>query len=361
MTAIAADLDRWASDPDGPVALHIAEELSPVEGPDGVFFPPTYADVGYNIDTLSDGTKVALIDSVGSQANRIEPIFQRSPFSSLVPQVRVAYGDPAKQTDGAVNLLDVGHRLGDALLRCTPLREEVQAAFAALLRSGDATAIARLAPTSLVFGVWDSRGSMAKVPRILQSTIRAWDVSPLTRSAQYKPPLDYAALEVFSAEDRDKAEGKKESPLAQRGFVDVPATATHGGVVAAGPIRRDLTVNLVALRRLRGADEAGGVALRRYVLGLALVAAAEPTDPFLRQGCQLVPREGKPPVWTLVHRDGRRQAVTFSRAELQQLAQGWAKAFGVGPDRDVQFDKTLARDEVAKTKESGGGSKKAKK
>ena len=45
-------------------------------GPEStVFFPPTYADVGYNIDSLSDGTKVATVDSVGSQANRIEPIF----------------------------------------------------------------------------------------------------------------------------------------------------------------------------------------------------------------------------------------------------------------------------------------------
>jgi hypothetical protein len=32
-------------------------KLVPVEGEGGVIFPPTYADIGYNIDTLSDGTK----------------------------------------------------------------------------------------------------------------------------------------------------------------------------------------------------------------------------------------------------------------------------------------------------------------
>ena len=70
------ELDRWATDPKGPVALHLKQKLIPVEGEGGVIFPPTYADIGYNIDTLSDGTRVAIIDSVGSQANRMEPIFK---------------------------------------------------------------------------------------------------------------------------------------------------------------------------------------------------------------------------------------------------------------------------------------------
>ena len=69
-------LDQWATDLNGPVALHLKQRLLPVEGEGGVIFPPTYADIGYNIDTLSDGTRVATIDSVGSQANRLEPIFK---------------------------------------------------------------------------------------------------------------------------------------------------------------------------------------------------------------------------------------------------------------------------------------------
>ena len=53
------------------------------------------------------------------------------------------------------------------------------------------------------------------------------------RSAQYVPALDYAELEVFSEADKAKAEGKSSSPLAERGFVHVPAGETHGGVAAA--------------------------------------------------------------------------------------------------------------------------------
>src|SRR5207247_8516587 len=114
-------LDTWATDPNGPVALHLKQALLPVEGKGGVIFPPTYADIGYNIDILSDGTKVATIDSVGSQANRVEPIFKASapgqpenPLAKLVPQIDIAYGDQK-----FVSILEAGHRLGDAIIRST--------------------------------------------------------------------------------------------------------------------------------------------------------------------------------------------------------------------------------------------------
>lgn len=343
-----AVIDGWATDLAGPVALHLRQDLLPIEGPGAVFFPPTYADVGYNIDTLADGTKVALVDSVGAQANRMEPLFLSERLRHLVPQVNVAYGDPAKETDGTISLLEAGHRLGDALVRSTDLQEEARQAFVDLLRRGDATAIARLAPTSLVFGVWDSRDTMAKVPRIVQAVIRAWDVTKLTRSAQYNPALDYAALDVFSEEEKQKAEGKSSTPLAERGFVHVPATG-HGGIVANGPIRRDVTINLVALRRLGGAD---ADALRRYILGLSLVAATEPIDPFLRQGCVLVPDPDQSAQWQLVGRDGVRETVELTPAVAFEYASQAAERFGVGEDRTARFDRNLAKADTKKKDKS---------
>ncbi|MCC7411574.1 MAG: type I-U CRISPR-associated protein Cas7, partial [Gammaproteobacteria bacterium] len=53
--------DSWLA-ADGPVALRLRQKLLPVEADEsgrGVIFPPTYADIGYNIDTLADGTRVA--------------------------------------------------------------------------------------------------------------------------------------------------------------------------------------------------------------------------------------------------------------------------------------------------------------
>ena len=334
------EINRWADDAQGPVALHLKQKLLPVEGEGGVIFPPTYADIGYNIDELSDGTKVVTIDSVGSQANRIEPIFRRERYVALVPQVDIQYGN-----EKIISILEAGHRLGDALIRSTALQQPAQDAFRLLLDANDASGIAKLAPTSLVFGVWDSRDTQAKLPRIVQSVIRAWDVDILKRSAQYNPALDYATLEVFSEEDKQKAEGKAESPLAQRGFVHVPATGALGGVKARGPIERDITVNLVALRRLNGEN---GMALRRYILGLSLVAAVEPMDAFLRQGCLLVPDATASSQWSLVGRKGERSIVGITEALVHDYALAAAKAFGVGESKRVSFEKTLAERDARK-------------
>jgi CRISPR-associated protein Csb1 len=359
MSTLSEETIKSWTDPKGPVALVLKEHLAPVEGDQAVFFPPTYApaksteDGGYNIDVLSDGTQVATIDSVGSQANRMEPIFGTDPdLSKLVPQVKIGLGDGR-----TVSVLEAGHRLGDAIVRSSGLKGAAQDAFTVFLSTGDATSIAKLAPTSLVFGVWDSRDTQAKLPRIVQSVIRAWDVDKLTRSAQYSPPVDYSKMDVFSEDEKMKSEGNAKSPLAQRGFVAVPATGAAGGVVARGPIIRDVTINLVALRRLNGAQNTD--ALRRYVLGLCLVAATEPLDGFLRQGCLLVPKLEQTG-WEQVARTGVRSKVALSNAEARALATQWAKEFGVGESKAVKFDKLLAKGDLVE-KENKKESKKTSK
>jgi hypothetical protein len=68
-----------------------------------------------------------------------------------------------------------------------------------------------------------------------------------------------------------------------------------------------VTVNLVALRKLDGENAQN---LRRYVLGIALVAATEPLDGFLRQGCLLVQDEKAVTEWVAVARDGGRTPIS---------------------------------------------------
>ncbi len=354
----SSSIDALADDKDGAVALYFRQSLIPVEGAGSPFFPPTFADsaqntrdLGYNIDVLGDGTKVALVDSVGSQANRMEPVFlqardgeSENPRARLVPQIEIAYGDGK-----AVSILEAGHRLGDAIVRASELKDRARAAFNAFLDGGDATPLARIAPTSIVFGVWDSRDTQAKLPRIVQASVRAEDVDVLTRSAQYNPALDYADLEVFSETDQEKQQGDPKSPLAKRGFVHVPAVKTHGGIIARGAIRRDVTVNLVALRRLEGENPRS---LRRYVLGLALVAATAPMDGFLRAGCLLTPDPDEEGEWLRVGRGGDRTPVGLNEALAFKYAQRAAAAFGVGEGCRVEFDKKLA---VADTKVKAKG------
>ena len=346
-------INSWADDPAGPVALYLKQELVPVEGKGSVIFPPTYADIGYNIDTLSNGTKMAVIDSVGSQANRIEPIFKEEPYKKLVPQIDIIYGpDNDKKV---LSIFDIGHRLGDAVIRSTKknendfdLKKEAYDAFTCYLNTGDANAIAKLSPTSLVFGVWDSRDTFAKFPRIVQSVIRAWEVDELKRSAQYNPPLDYASLEVFGEEEKEKQEGNPKSPLARRGFVHVPATEQPGGVIAHGVIERTVTVNLVALKRLKGGNKDETESLRRYILGLSLVAATNSMDSFLRQGCLLVPDPDKSLQWAFVNRKGERTTVSLSEENVLAYAIKAAEKYDVGDDRQVAFDKAEAEKDAKK-------------
>ena len=344
-------INDWADNPHGPVALHLRQELMPVEGPGGVIFPPTYAysdpNVHYNIDELADGTKIATIDSVGAQANRMEPAFlparrgdPENPRAALVPQIEIRYGN-----EKSVSLLEAGHRLGDAIVRSTALKDRVHDAFLDYEDRGDATAIAKLGPTSLVFGVWDSRDTQVKFPRVVQATIRAEDVDELRRSAQYNPPVDYADLDVFSDADKEKSEGNPKSPLAQRGFVHVPAVGSHGGVIARGPIRRNVTVNLIALRRLEG-NGSNDVALRRYVLGLALVAATAPLDGFLRAGCLLTLDPEHESTWETISRAGVRAVVPLDADAVLAYARSASGDFGVGRDRQVDFEMRLAKEDA---------------
>lgn len=336
--------DSWLNT-DAAAAIVIREPLVPVEGPDGVFFPATYAAAedkkifpgGYNIDPPEGEKNVCLVDSLGSQANRIEPLFAKPEYSDLVPQIVIAAGEKS------VNLLEAGHRAGDAIVRCTLLQKKLQNAFKDVLK-GNALSMAKIAPTSLVFGVWDSRDTQAKLPRLVASTIRAFDVQRLSRSAQFNPSADYIGLGLLE----DTTDKKVKDAYAERGFIHVPASGSHGGVIANGGIRRDVTFSLAALRLLAAGDGADQtLALRRYVLGLSLIALTAPATTYLRQGCNLVPDIDHPRTFTLVDADGTRSELKLTHEQAIAFAKLAAKAFGVGESQTVKFDSDLAKKDIA--------------
>jgi CRISPR-associated protein Csb1 len=351
-------LDKWLTR-GGPVAVVVRENLMPVEGDDGVVFPPTFAAAedkskfpgGYNVDVGANGSNVCIIDTVGSQANRMEPVFAEAPYRDLVPQVVIKAGSRE------INLLDAGHRAGDAIVRCTELQAELKAAFEAALR-GNAEPLARIAPTSIVFGVWDSRDTQAKMPRLVSSTIRAFDVSRLTRAAQYIPAVEYVNEELLDDTDNKTVR----DAYAQRGFSHVPSSGAPGGVIAKGGIRRDATLSLAALQQLTAGNDADRtLALRRYILGLSLVAFTQPGSGYLRQGCNLVCNPEKPSACEVVYRDGRRERLALTHEEAIAYATEAANAFGVAAARAVEFDKKRATAEVVGDTSDDKAAKKTKK
>lgn len=353
-----AQFDHYLAD-DGPAALVVREHLMPAEGADGVIFPSTFAagdgfPGGYNIDGDPNGENIALIDSVGSQSNRIEPMFGEDKYKELVPQVVIQAGNKPV----SISLLQAGHRAGDAIVRCSALQQELQDAFKKLL-GGDAGPLAKIAPTSLVFGVWDSRDTQAKMPRLIASTIRAYNVRELTRSAQYVPATDY----VGSALLDEPADKTTKDAYAQRGFVHVPATGKPGGIIAKGGIRRDATLALAALKLINaGADAVATLKLRRYILGLALTAFTHLSAGYLRQGTILVLDPDKKNEFVEVYPNGKREPATLTHEIALGYAKATAKAFGVGGNRTEKFDLERAKKDIKGDGENkpGGKSKKAK-
>lgn len=359
--------------PGGPAALVIREQLMPVEGADSVFFPPTYAASedrsfkgGYNIDAFADGTNIVLVDSVGSQSNRIEPLFKTGDYATLVPQIVIRAGEKR------INLLDAGHRAADAIVRCSSLQTELEAAFKDLLK-GDAMPLARIAPTSLIFGVWDSRGTQAKAPRLITSVIRAYDVKSLTRSAQYWAGGSSAPVTVYDEEGvlgpiKDERDRKERSTS---GFTHVPAPATHGGVIAGKKgIRREATLALTALRLISSTNDVETQKLRRYILGLALVAFTKLPGGYLRQGTILVKQEKGEHSFREIAQDGTLTDATLTHNEALEYAKLVAARIwegklektedrndlGVWKGKSVDFDPVAAKADLA-----GKAAKKARK
>lgn len=368
----------WLTDADSPVAITLEEILEPTEGREAVIFPPTFAEEKgkrpsefhpYQIDVVDEKltpqeaakqgaeANICLIDSVGSQANRMENKFAvEEKLITLVPKIEIQLKVKGDEGERLVkkNLLEVGHRIADGVVNCTSLRKDkVENAIREARDYSNFGPLAQLAPTSLVFGFWDSRSTQYKFGRILSSTIRATNVGRIKRSAQYTSAFKKSDLpEELTANTKLK--------LSEIGLDGVPSTGTHGGVRVYGSIVRRTHINLVRLRalaitkgnegELRTIDEKETLKLRRYILGLALVAAqAQKGEYDLRIGCLLNRTEIKAELVFNNKRSNKdfdwRGSSTFAYAELA------AKEFLQREDHLVEFNAKLAK-EFSKTAKS---------
>ena len=325
--------DHLLKDDADVAAIVIRERLRPVQGARGVFFPPTFAATrkgeksDYQIDCFGpraddpegaqkDGVIAnrCTVDSVPSQANRLEARLLKYSGTSI-PKVTIS---GSRVGQGSIDLLEVGHRVGDAVVRYSKNGdkdgfEPFEAALQAYVK-GDAAPLAKIAPTSLVFGHWDSRDSAtkkstkSKARRLIRSEIVAFNVQKVTKRSQYWSSIDPEVsqeLEQILKEAKEAAQDNPESknPASQLGMTDVPAPESPGGVIAFGPIERTTIIALSGVRALatfKPATDSGvteidadkTLALRRYLFALALASAADPGVWDLREGCILV-RESK--------------------------------------------------------------------
>lgn len=408
-------------------AIVIRERLRPVQGARGVFFPPTFAATGrgksdYQIDWFSPrdedrkAPEVAAkegvianrctIDSVPSQANRLEARLLKYSGTSI-PKVTIT---GSRVGQGSIDLLEVGHRVGDAVLRYSKNRDKDGfESFEAALQSyvkGDAAPLARLAPTSLVFGHWDSRpaanrkeATKSKARRLIRSEIVAYNVQRVTKRSQYWSSIDPEVnqeLEQILKEAKEAAQEdpNTKNPASQLGMTDVPAPESPGGVIAFGTIERTAIIALSGVRSLATfkAPEPSGVievdtdktlALRRYLFALALASAADPGVWDLREGCILVRQSktengkvvGDPSAFTAVKvkHSGEEEAFTVpTKSDPSEfLAKAAAAFFGekesngtmvaaVPAPLMLAFAPGVAHDEISKKGGTNAGEPKKK-
>ncbi len=372
-------------------AIRVRQRLQPAGGAGDKVFPPTYATGDKTLKYATETRRVddadvlcALLDSVASQANRVEESLLAAweSKSLMFPVIGVDFSGDKELVDlGSVTTLQAPHRIADAILRdatdldgATLFRDMPQGKAFTDATTKNATAVYTLCPTALVLGVWDSTGPKgglgAKFQRALTSEIVAVGVSTGKKVGSRIDPLGIQAnVPIYHRKDNEEdwtiddkeAKQDKGKPVAfSRTGVEGKGKASavnHSNIAPnideyAGGITFDYAIQTVvlslpALRRLRfttdltgkplanreAAESAARVALAALAVAGIVHQRARGYD--LRSRCLLVPDGDL--VLEVVNADGkvehRSLSVDGANAIMDQ-AHAAAKAAGLGWDRE---------------------------
>lgn len=165
----------------GHAAIRLIARLLPAGGPGSKVFPPSHAEGKYAWETRrienGDVVKTVLLDSVQSQANRMEQALKTAYFEQRLhfPVLAVDFGVCFPEI-GEITTLDAPHRIADAIFRDSLLDDAPfpDSAIAKAYRAANnrnATALYRYCPHALLFGVWDSTGSAGGLGNRFQRAI----------------------------------------------------------------------------------------------------------------------------------------------------------------------------------------------
>jgi CRISPR-associated protein Csb1 len=311
------DVQRDLLDDSSPYAAITARRwLVPVEGRDAIFFPPTYPapkvprNAGPNADAEADPAAgrqhaesvynidhgVCIINSPQAQANQMKALFHHPRYRDLIPHLTVTHPDTGEVL---TTLLDAPHRIADASIRFSQRGSELVQPALLEFAAGNALPLARLAPTSLLFGFWDSRGTGVKWSRVIRSVIRAYGVQTYTRSAVYIPRVDYQSEGLVDKilhelRSRDPDAKITTETLSAHGLAHAPSIRTLGGITAS-EICEHTHISLTAIRELRGPTQSDTALIRSYIYWLSLLCTAANNTARLREGCELIPDAERQP------------------------------------------------------------------
>lgn len=342
-------------------AVRRRQTLQPVGGKNSKIFPPTYPGEGRNAPQQHvyerrrlNGADVwcALVDSVQSQANRLEECLLEAIRAGLpIPYIEVDFSKAKLDGLNKITSLEAPHRVYDAILRDSlygnaPFMESEIGQRLSKANVGNASALLEVSPTALLFGAWHSTGSGggigAKFARCLISEIVAIDVpvedtvvsrrtgktevqtSGRRTSSRIDPLGVLRKVQIFKGENgwstTKTGAGKNAKEVR-------PSEINHGNIrpsvqpigITCDYLEHNFVLSFAALRRLRFGDGKKDAAGRSLLAALGLVALAEQDvrGYALRSRCDLV-CEGQSPLH-LVHQNGETDNLVLGPAAARTL------------------------------------------
>jgi len=324
-------------------AFRSRTRLQPAGGEGDKAFPPTYAGAVYateerrvrQADGSFESVPCVLMDSVQSQANRLEEALQQAIDSGRftecsIPLIEVDFsGEDLLDEVGRITSLQAPHRAADAILRDSllgdiPFRRSDVGRKLDFVSLNNAAPLYEICPTALIFGIWDSTGPKgglgAKFQRALVSEIVGVNVQSGVKTSSRIDPLQIrAAAKVVKSKDGYKLANSDSAKKAVS-----PSEVNHGNIppdvdektggVTFDYAEQTTVLSLPALRRLRfpvnntsisEANAAGHTVLA--ALGLASVALAAENGFDLRSRCLLWPETELK--WELLDKPGEAPSV----------------------------------------------------
>jgi CRISPR-associated protein Csb1 len=333
------------------VAIRSRTRLQPAAGAGTKVFPPTHAGGLYAMEKrrlpVGDGTTdtreadCVLLDSVQSQANRIEEALQDAVDRKLIsiPLIVVQFGNTVADIQ-RVTSLQAPHRVADAILRDSLLggkffRQSEIGQSVTDSSLANATALFRYCPHALILGVWDSTGPKgglgAKFARALVSEIIGIDaVIGKKTSSRIDPLQARAAVKVVKEKDGswkiakdDKAKGAVSPSEINHG--NIPPDVADGSATIAYA-EHSAVLSLAQLRRLRFPknghyDPYSEDAVRTVLAALALVGLTLSIErgADLRSRCLLFP--DAPLHFELLEQPGSPESFTLSSKDAIHLLE----------------------------------------
>lgn len=330
------------------IAIRGRAVLEPAGGPGDKVFPPSHSvddrdksyGAKYAFETRrrnGNDVRCVLIDSVQSQANRMEEALQAlwTDKKLTLPVIEVDLSTAAPDV-GKVTSLTAPHRVADALLRDSFVNEN---GAQKLFRSSEigrsftdasprnAAPLFKVCPTGLVFGIWDSTGPKgglgAKFQRALTSeivgigaeagvkTMSRIDPAQIVNAAAaiYRKKPEPGSLLTWTLDPEEAEKSEKNEPLkwgakkkdgkwvqgdgklTSANHSNYPPNIdTLAGGVTVDHAEHTVVLSLAAFRRLGFSEDGAQARVLLAALGLVAVLAAESRGHDLRSRCLLVPR-----------------------------------------------------------------------